>query len=172
MPYKPLITDYKPFYIQTANAASAIDVLETYGVVVKSHPYPILPEPKDPYKNDLPDKNGDDEYVSAMAYKAREFTYTCAVVVDRPLSVTSMRACRTQIQAFFDAIKQGEFKIFDSYTDIGFQKVRFAGCPSEPEYYSLKTTHTRALFQIRLKANDPMTRMVLSGGSIVEETNS
>lgn len=171
MAYKPLLRDYRPFYIQTSGANTATDIYQQYGIVIQNHPYPILPEPKSPYSNDLPDANGEQEYNSTLVYKPQEFSYNCAVVVDGPVNETSMRACRSQIQSFFDVIKQGEFKIFDSYTDIGFQKVRYAGGSVDSgSYKSVGTGYTRALFTVKFKANDPVTRMVLVDGAIVTET--
>ena len=57
MAYIPNISNYKPFYIQTASDNSAIDTL-TWGMVAKSNPYLALPKPKTPYKNEWKDENG------------------------------------------------------------------------------------------------------------------
>ena len=54
MAYIPDIIGYKPFYIQTSVDDVAIDTTQ-WGLVAKSNPFPILPTPKAPYKNEWKD---------------------------------------------------------------------------------------------------------------------
>ena len=70
MAWLPFINDYKPFYIQTTGDAAAWSTTD-YGLVAKSNPYPVMPSPKEPYKNAWKDENGDDEYVTEMYYEAQ-----------------------------------------------------------------------------------------------------
>ena len=72
MAYIPEILNYKPFYIQTDADSEAIDTTE-WGLVAKANPYPLLPTPKQPYKNEWLDEDGDDEYNAQMHYEAIEF---------------------------------------------------------------------------------------------------
>ena len=64
MPYTPNIPDYKPFYIQCEDDASAKNTATEWGLVAKTNPYPALPDPKEPYKNDFADEDGEEEAIS------------------------------------------------------------------------------------------------------------
>jgi hypothetical protein len=76
---------------------------------------------------------------------------------------------RNSIEDFFSRIKEGYFKVYDSYSGIGRQKVRYAGY-SEEEFVR-KGDKARAIFEISFKANDPITRMELRGRQITEKQN-
>lgn len=166
MAYIPDIVNYQPFYIQTDADATAIDTT-AWGMVAKANPFPALPNPKEVYKNEWLDEDGDDEYNAEMYYEAYEFD------VQFYVKTTGSNAASTlvsQINSFLNKIKQGEFKIYDSYTGIGRQKVRYAGFNSD-EYkrrFKKSSDWARAIFTITFKVNDPVTRIVYSGGSLVK----
>ena len=71
----------------------------------------------------------------------------------------------SQIRSFFDKIKSGEFKVYDSYTGLGWQKVRYAGYSEED--FTKNKDWARAIFTITFKVNDPISRLSLSDGKIV-----
>ena len=162
MAYIPDIIDYKPFYIQTNADNTAIDTTE-WGLVAKSTPFPILPTPKDPYRNEWLDEDGDDEYTAQMHYESFEFNVTFYV---KTFGSNSEQELRSQIESFFSKIRHGEFKVFDSYTGLGRQKVRYAGYSEE----SFKKTDkwSRAIFSVTFKVNDPITRITLKNGKLLE----
>lgn len=166
MAYIPDIIDYKPFYIQTDADEAALDTT-LWGMVAKSNPFPVLPNPKDVYSNTWLDEDGDDEYNAQMHYNAIEFDVTFYI---KTKGVDSESALISQIDSFFAKVRHGEFKVYDSYTGIGRQKVRYAGY-DEDEYKRNKKSGdgwTRTIFSVTFKANDPITRIVLSGGKLVE----
>lgn len=171
MPYLPYMSDYKPFYIQAANDATAWST-GVYGLVAKSSPYPAFPELKDPYNNDWKDENGDDEYLTSVNYKAFTFDvqfYVKAFDTVNGQGVVTKTAdvvLREQMADFFAKIKVGEFKVFDSYTGLGRQKVRYAGY-SENSGFLARDNWARLIFKVTFKVNDPVTNMKLQGGSIV-----
>lgn len=162
----PSIYNYKPFFIQTESDAAAINTTE-WGLVAKANPYPLLPIPKDPYKNEWHDENGDEEYVDEMYYESIEFSVSFYIKAYDSEEGSAETVIRKNVDAFFSKIKSGEFKIYDSYNGIGRQKVRYAGFAEEE--FSRKDDWARAIFQISFKINDPVTRMVLQDGSIIEE---
>lgn len=169
MVYVPDIINYKPFYIQTDVDALAIDTT-TWGLVAKSNPYPVLPTPKEVYKNEWLDEDGDDEYNAQMFYESMEFEVTFYVKAYDIPGATAEQVVRTQITEFFNKIRSGEFKIFDSYTGIGRRKVRYAGV-SEEEFKKRIVSSgdwARAIFTAKFKANDPITHMTIKNGKIVE----
>ena len=172
MPYLPNIPDYKPFYIQAESDAAAINTAAQWGLVAKTNPYPAMPEPKDPYKNDFHDENGDDEYTAQMRYKS--FTFQVSFYVKaydstaNNVTTPAVDVLRSQMAAFFDHIKNGEFKVYDAYTGLGRQKVRYAGY--EEDSFKARKNWARLIFSVTFKVNDPITAMHLSSGSIVAIT--
>jgi hypothetical protein len=166
MAYIPDILDYKPFYIQTDVDASAINTTE-WGLIAKSNPYPILPQPKEVYKNEWLDENGDDEWCDKMYYESIEFTVSFYIKAFDSEGKTAKELVRNQIDDFFAYIRDGEFRIYDSYNGIGRRKVRYAGY--EEDQFTSRNDWAKAIFSIKFKVNDPVTRMVLSNNSIVEK---
>lgn len=166
MAWLPFINNYKPFYIQTETDAAAWST-EIYGLVAKSNPYPALPEPKEPYKNDFHDENGDDEYTTAMRYKSFTFKVKFYVKAYANGNTPAADVLRSQMQTFFGCIKNGEFKVYDSYTGLGRQKVRYAGYEEADDAFVARDNWARLIFSVTFKVNDPITAMTLSSGSIV-----
>lgn len=166
MPYLPDIKDYKPFYIQTDSDTAAIDTASSFGMVAKSNPYPLLPEPKDVYTNEWKDEDGDDEYTAKMYYKAFEFDVSFYVKAYSSGSVSSEAVLRSQVDSFFSKVRDGEFRTYDSYTGVGYKGVRYAGYKEES--FLRRGSWTRAIFTVTFKVNSPTARMKYSGGSIVE----
>lgn len=144
----------------------AIDTTE-WGLVAKTNPYPLLPKPKDPYKNEWHDEHGDDEWVDQLYYESIDFTVSFYVKAYDSEERSAVEQLRKQIDDFFGKIKSGEFRIYDSYNGVGRQKVRYAGY-SEEEFIR-RDDWARAIFQISFKINDPVTRMVMKDGSIIAE---
>ena len=166
MAYIPDISNYQPFYIQTDADANAIDTTE-WGMVAKTNPFPALPNPKEPYKNDWLDENGDDEYNKKMYYESFEFDVQFYV---KTMGDNAEAVLLSQIEGFFDKVKEGEFMIYDSHTGLGRKKVRYAGFNSE-EYrrrYAATKDWARVIFSVTFKVNDPITRVVLRDGKLVE----
>jgi hypothetical protein len=164
MAYIPDIADYKPLYIQAEKDSVAKNTTE-WGLVAKVNPYPLLPNPKQPYKNTWYDQNGDDEWCDKMYFEPIEFTVSFYVKAYDTQPYTAEEIIRNQIDDFFAYIKDGEFKIYDSYNGIGRQKVRYAGYTEDD--FLRRGDWARAMFNIKFKVNDPITRMVLIGNSIV-----
>lgn len=166
MVYIPDIVDYKPFYIQAESDSVAKNTIE-WGLVAKVNPYPLLPNPKQPYSNSWHDENGDDEWCDQMHYESIEFTVSFYIKAFDSEGKTAKELVRDQIDDFFSYIRNGEFRIYDSYNGIGRRKVRYAGY--EEDQFTSRSDWAKAIFSIKFKVNDPVTRMVLSSNSIVEK---
>ena len=166
MAYFPDIVNYHPFYIQTDVDDAAIDTKE-WGMVAKTNPFPALPTPKEPYKNNWLDENGDDEYNKKMYYESFEFDVQFYV---KTIGTNAEAVLLSQIEGFFAKIKEGEFMIYDSHTGLGRQKVRYAGFNSEEYKRRFQATKdwARAIFTITFKVNDPITRVTMINGKLVE----
>lgn len=159
--FVPLMKGYKPFYIQVVSGGGKIchDTTE-WGLVARTNPYTALPNPKEPYKNDWPGEDGDDEYTAQMHYEAFEMQVGFYVKCFDSDGRTASAVLRSQLDAFFSAIRQGEFEVFDAYTQLGFRKVRFAGYGDE-EVLS-RDNWACLKFSATFKVNDPVTRMKLT----------
>lgn len=167
MAYYPTILGYKPFYIQTCEDYDAVNVMTEYGMIVKAHPYPLLPQPKAPYNNDWKDENGDDEFVSPLFYEAEEIAYDVVIKTFTTDDESAETILRHQMDEFFAKIHCGEFGFYDAYTGIGRRKVRYAGYKEDS--FKAKDNWARAIFTLKFKVNDPITRMVLVDGRITRE---
>lgn len=161
----PEIVNYKPFYIQADADKEARDTRE-WGLVSKVNPYPLLPKPKAPHNNKWNDEHGDDEWNERMYYESFEFSVSFYIKAYDSDEGTAEQVIREKVDSFFEKIRQGEFLIYDSYNGIGRRKVRYAGY-SEEEFKRRKD-YARAIFTITFKVNDPVTRMVIKDGKIVE----
>jgi hypothetical protein len=168
MVYIPKILDYKPFYIQADGDQAARDTTE-WGLIAKVNPYPLLPNPKSPFANEWFDEHGDDEWCNKMYYEPIEFSVSFCVMAYDGENITAEEEIRESVENFFSLIKEGQFSIYDSYSGIGRQKVRYAGYSEEE--FTRKGNKARAIFEIRFKANDPVTRMELTNGKIAEKQN-
>ncbi|MBQ3023346.1 MAG: hypothetical protein IJD91_08510 [Clostridia bacterium] len=161
----PYIADYKPFFIQTESDTVARDTTE-WGLIAKVNPYPLLPNPKEPFKNEWPDEHGDDEWCEKIYYKPIEFTVSFYIKAQDSPEGSAEEVLRNKIEDFFSFIREKEFMVFDSYNGIGRRKVRYAGYHEDS--FTRKRNWARAIFQISFKVNDPITRMVMYNGAIVE----
>lgn len=164
---------YKPFYIQKMGSGNSCwDSLNKWDMAVKSFPFKYLPEAKTTGSNDWFDQNGDDEYVpSELKFKAYEIEAEFIICENDTTSggvtTTSDKHIRTQLKAFFDYIKVGEFKIIDTYTGIGRQHIRYV--KFDPQSFRRRADHAMLVFKITFKVNDPVTNMKYNGTGIVTE---
>lgn len=166
MVYIPDIVDYKPFYIQAEGDSVARNTTE-WGLIAKSNPYPLLPNPKEPYKNEWKDEDGDDEWCINMRYEAIEMSVSFYVKAYDSSTESSEQVLHNQIDNFFSYIRNGLFKIYDSYTGIGRGKVRYAGY--EEEEFVSRDNWSKAIFEVKFKINDPITRYFIENGKIKEK---
>lgn len=164
MPYIPSIHGYKPFYIQTESDAQAWDTT-TYGLVAQTQPFPDNCEVKEPYKNDWHDEHGDDEYVAQMYKKSFELTvkfYIKAYSYQGSSALYQLQALKTQ---FRSKLIPGEFKIYDSWQEKGFQGVRFV--KDQVETREITDDVAWMIFSVTFKINDPYTYVWMENNQIV-----
>lgn len=156
----PTISGYKPFYIQKGD--NCYDTKLQWGFIAKSNPYPALPTPKDPFNNEWKDENGDDEYTTHLYYESFTFDVQFYIrakdtVSGSAVTETASETIRAKLKAFFDVVKEGELKVFDSYTALGRQKARYAGYKEEK--FRARGDSAVCIFTITFKVNDPTTLM-------------
>ena len=164
----PIRGEYHPFYVQLNGASSAVDVKSTYYVIIKTHDYPSFRKPKEPYKNDWKDENGDDEYTDQMFFEAFSFKAECVMFARNTTEDEAIADLKNGMLSFMNALSNGEFKTYDGWTGFGFQKVRLGSfnMPSSDDYDTLNGM-SRLIFTVEFKVNDPMTMMTLDDGEIV-----
>lgn len=158
-----LISGYKPFYLQKANSFTLVDTRTQWGMVAKSNPYPLLPSPKEPYVNDWKDEDGHDEYNAKMYYEPIEFDVSFYVKAYADGGTSAVSVLRGWIQSFFEYVREGEFRTYDSYTGIAFRKVRFNGY--DQDYFRARDSWAAATITVKFKANDPTTVLSLQSVS-------
>ena len=118
----PEIVNYKPFFIQRDGDAVASDTTK-WGLVAKVNPYPLFPSPKDPFKTEWVDENGDDEWTDRLYFKPIEFSVSFYIKAYDSDEGSAEQVIREKVDDFFAKIKEGEFSIYDSYNGIGRRKV-------------------------------------------------
>lgn len=164
-----ILSNYKPFYVQRAGEA-AKDTYAEWGLAIKTNPYPVFPDVKDVYSIDWKDENGDDDYVNSSAFfESIDFEAVFYYVEER-VGVSPEASYNLALRNFFNLFKEGDIKIYDSYTGIGLQGVRLVGYSTD----SYKAVREKGVGEVKIKmrCNDPLTRMHLSGGSIVSYAGS
>lgn len=159
--FVPPMKGYKPFYIQVASGGGKVchDTSE-WGLVAQTNPYPALPNPKEPYRNDWPGEDGDDEYTEQMHYEGFETEVRFYVKTFSTDTQSAHEVLVSQLNSFFSTVRHGEFEFYDTYTSIGYRKVRYAGY-GNPEYLA-RENWARLMFTVTFKVNDPVTRMKLT----------
>jgi len=157
MPYIPAIRDYKPFYIQANGDVTAWDTTD-YGLVAQTQPFPCNFEVKEPYKNTWFDEHGDEEYIGATMY-LKGFEYTVKFFVKTLATVGSspIEKLNSQIDSFMGKLLQGEFKIWDSWQERGYQSVRYVKQSIEDR--DVTDEYAWMLFSVTMKVNDPATEV-------------
>jgi len=167
-PYVPPIRNYKPFYVQAAGDSTAWDTC-AYGMVAQTQPFLNKCEVKEPYKNDWKDEHGDDEYIpSTLCRKAFEFTVkfyvkTYAVTGNSPQ--TAISVLNGQIADFRAKLLGGEMKVWDSWQETGFQKVRYVKDDADSADREIDGGSARVIFSVTFKVNDPATAMAYNAAN-------
>lgn len=154
------IIGYKPFYIQKSGTLDVLDTRAQWGLVAKSNPFPALPNPKEPYANNWLDEDGLDEYNASMYYEPIEYDVSFYVKTYASGGTSAVEVLRTWLGDFFTYVRDGEFRTFDSYTGIGYRKVRYNGYSED--YFRARDTWAAATITVKFKANDPTTLMTLA----------
>ena len=163
------IANYKRFLIQYGENATATDTKSAWGMVAKSNPYPLLPTPKDPYKNDWKDEEGDDEYTTTMHYKGFEMEVEFYMKAIAGTNTTAAAELHLAAWSFFSAVREGNFRVYDEYTGLGFQRVRYAGSDYDEDSFKERDGVATTFLKVKFKVNDPVTRMTLVNGVITAD---
>lgn len=113
---------------------------------------------KEPYKNDWPDEDGDEEWTSEPHYEAYEWELTLAA------RSVWLNLTTAEIRNFVSWLTAGEFMIWSEHGNIGRQHVRYAGYSDDASMLKRRILlggvdrdEWVVTFKVRLKVNDPVT---------------
>lgn len=173
----PSIRGYKPFFISTADPQWVTDHYEYaaypsddgFKMVAQSQPFPLEYKVKEPYKNEWPDKDGDEEFdprTSNETYHLEAFELTVKFFVkavderqagdeEQPSPAHEMTAA---IRLFLNALSQHKIAIYDSWQGLGFSDVRFVSGSVEKRRINevrLGEGYAWAIVSVTFKVNDP-----------------
>ena len=149
------------FYIKKSKTNSAtFDSNTKWGIVCKELPFKLIGDAKDVVSRSWPDQHGDDEYLpDVLPIKAYDMTVEFAYK-------GAPGTANTKIKEFLHYLtgmdNSGvEFSVYDTYTKIGRQKIRFMSY--EPtSIYRREGDLDVIVFKVKLKINDPVTDITLS----------
>lgn len=151
---------YAIYFKKMKDDASVVDTFDRWGIVCKSFPFKLYGEAKELPKYDWKDEDGDDEYVPdelpIAAYEVEvEFVYKGEV-----------NTANTNVKDFLDYLtgRDGtgaELAVYDTYTMIGRQKVRFVSV-DEDVFYRQEGGCDVVVFSVTFKVNDPVTDIILA----------
>lgn len=153
----------KPYAIlfkKMKNNAPVVDTLNDWGIVCKDFPFKLHGEAKELPSHDWKDEDGDDEYVpdelKIAAYEIEvEFAYKGA-----------MDSANANIKGFLDYLTGrggtgAELMVYDTYTKIGRQNVRFVSVDDDV-FYRQEEGGDVVVFVVAFKVNDPVTDITLN----------
>lgn len=141
--------------------------LDSWGLVLCEAPIQVMSNVKEPYKNDWPDEHGDEEWNESAYYEAYEADFTFAAKKDGYTYVANTVV--SDIRDFISWLNGGEFMFWCEYGNLGRQHVRYAGYDDDAKMWSMNTgrieSHQRIVstvlrFKLKLKVNDPVSRVV------------
>lgn len=129
------------------------NIKNDFGIYHKSVPFHLFPKVKEPFKNSWHDEDGDEEYLPEQpfyeSYEMKlDFVYE-----------GTLNSANSRIKAFLLFLQGGEFELYDEYTGIGRQKVRYVSVDTSANLYRRERDIVE--FFVTLKVNDPITQITI-----------
>ena len=151
---------YAIYFKKMKSDALVVDTLDNWGIVCKEFPFKLYGEAKELPSHDWKDKDGDDEYIPSelpiASYEVEvEFAYKGV-----------MDSANANIKGFLDYLtgrdgSGAELMVYDTYTKIGRQNVRFVSV-GDDVFYRQEEGGDVVVFSVTFKVNDPVTDITLS----------
>lgn len=151
---------YAIFFKKMSDDALAVDTFDRWGIVCKEFPFKLYGEAKELPSHDWKDEDGDDEYVpdelKIASYEMDvEFVYK-----------GEMNTANTNIKDFLDYLTGrggtgAELMVYDTYTKIGRQHVRFVKVDDDV-FWRSEGNEDVVVFVVTFKVNDPVTDITLA----------
>lgn len=151
---------YAIYFKKMKSDALVVDTLDNLGIVCKEFPFKLFGEAKELPSHDWKDEDGDDEYIPSklpIASYEMEVEFAYKGVMD---------SANANIKGFLDYLtgRDGsgvELMVYDTYTKIGRQHVRFASV-SDDVFHRQEEGGDVVVFSVTFKVNDPVTEITLS----------
>lgn len=151
---------YAIYFKKMKSDALVVDTLDNWGIVCKEFPFKLYGEAKELPSHDWKDEDGDDEYIPSklpIASYEMEVEFAYKGVMD---------SANASIKGFLDYLtgRDGsgvELMVYDTYTKIGRQSVRFVSV-SDDVFYRQEEGGDVVVFSVAFKVNDPVTDITLS----------
>lgn len=151
---------YAIYFKKMKSDALVVDTLDNWGIVCKEFPFKLYGEAKELPSHDWKDEDGDDEYIPSelpiASYEVEvEFAYKGV-----------MDSANANIKGFLDYLtgrdgSGAELMVYDTYTKIGRQNVRFVSV-GDDVFYRQEEGGDVVVFSVTFKVNDPVTDITLS----------
>ena len=152
---------YSILFKKMSPAAITIDTQDTFGIVCRDFPFKIYGEAKQLPSISWHDSHGNDEYVPPSLYiDAYDLQIDFAYKGPRDSANHAIRSFLNYITGN-DGLNQGaELMVYDTYTRIGRQKVRYV---SVAEEMTVRNDHDGDVFtfSVTFRINDPTTDITL-----------
>lgn len=168
---------YDRFYIDKMEGdemrGAPLEVVEDFGIYVKSIPFAFSGNAKELPSNNWHDENGVDEYVPGelmMEPYDMEVEFCCKKTKERDKSVND------RVQAFLNYLRGlevrpriglevmgtgADFAIYDAHTGIGRKHVRLVSISDKAELFR-DDGYEILVFSVTFRVNDPITNITLS----------
>lgn len=143
-----------------ANGATAIDSKTAWSIVCKDFPFKQYGDTKDLSAHTWLDNNGDDEFIPPQLFlKAYEVDVTFVCYCPSGQANGNIQNFLNYLTGNDGLIQGAALMVYDAYTKVGKQNVRFVSV-SDEGIYRREGTDDVVEFKVRFKINDPVTNII------------
>ena len=147
---------YKVYIKQEKSGASVVETIEDFGLYCVDIPFKPAGDVKDISSRDWKDENGLDEYIPADGLKMSAYE------IDVKFGYKGDKlGANKAISSLLSCLTAGYVSIYDTYTGIGRQKVRFVKLNDNAELVR-DDDGDILIFSVTFKVCDPITNIKLS----------
>ena len=147
---------YKVYIKQNKSGASVVETIEDLGLYCVDIPFKPAGDVKDIVSRDWKDENGVDEYIPADGLKMSAYE------IDVKFGYKGDKlGANKAISSLLSCLAAGYVSIYDTYTDIGRQKVRLVKLNDNAELVRNEDGDI-LIFSVTLKVCDPITNIKLT----------
>ncbi len=164
---------------QVVPESIANDTSEKWGIWCMDIPFHVGGEAKDLPSNDWGDLDGIEEYLPQDGLHFKEYDITIKFGWKSESAVSPYLTANAAMKAFREYLSGREQRqdgnndtysvgvymmIYHEGTNIGRRNVRFVSMSDQPTYIWSNNNKVRAIFDVKLRINDPLTDVALNAG--------
>lgn len=147
---------YKVYIKQDKSGASVVETIEGFGLYCVDIPFKVAGDVKEVSSRDWKDENGLDEYIPADGLKMSPYD------IDVKFGYKGDKGgANAAVNSLVTYLMSGYVSIYDTYTGIGRQKVRFVKLNDNAELVR-DDDGDILIFSVTFKVCDPITNIKLS----------